>query len=525
MKTSVTRIAAMCIVALALVAAWDPLAFASSDFRIGNFGTDDPVSGEEASIAVCRLFLGPRGDVNDGEFLLRITDVGPNPDGTLELRGQVRTDSDGSIRLVADDAAAQDFYEQILKNKLHIEAAEFELRRLLVHVGTADADFSNTTITCGVRMLGFLRPDQNQSGQGAAPAGGPVSLIFGGSGSLIEGIEEPPAAEPATAAAVGAPRQVGQCTRPNFAPRPEFCDTSGGTCLVTFKNYKWWTQYNYFSPPASPPTGQNSGDSNAQNSWSPRNVTVDAEGLHLAVQEQDVLTPGVGSCCTRRWAAAEAVTALNLDDSLAKLGYGTYLVAARVKTAASWDAMDPNVAFGVFTYERVGTGDTKNANRELDLAEVSRWGRRDGEACPARPNPPLCDGNAQFTYQYWEADKKPIVGGGEVLPNLHRYTVLGTNEITLVMVWPGAQQQVTFRQYRGLHTLASLPACPSEDCVEWKFPADRNPWVPADGCQQFHLNLWMGNYARASNGFNPPPASRQEVVVTNFEYDPNKLTP
>ncbi len=34
--------------------------------------------------------------------------------------------------------------------------------------------------------------------------------------------------------------------------------------------------------------------------------------------------------------------------------------------------------------------------------------------------------------------------------------------------------------------------------------------------------LWMGNYASADRGFNPPPVSgaAQEVVVTNFEFQP-----
>jgi hypothetical protein len=62
--------------------------------------------------------------------------------------------------------------------------------------------------------------------------------------------------------------------------------------------------------------------------------------------------------------------------------------------------MDPTVAFGAFTYERDGTGDTKNPNRELDLAEISRWGRRDNAACRIDPQA-LCEGNSQFALQLW----------------------------------------------------------------------------------------------------------------------------
>lgn len=59
--------------------------------------------------------------------------------------------------------------------------------------------------------------------------------------------------------------------------------------------------------------------------------------------------------------------------------------------------MDPNVAFGAFTYERDRTGTTSNPGRELDLAEISRWGRQDGVPC--RNIPQLCTANAQFTLQ------------------------------------------------------------------------------------------------------------------------------
>jgi hypothetical protein len=514
MKARATRIAAMVIAALTVVAAWDRPALASSDFRLGQVATENPITGEAGNIAVCRLFLGPRGDeVPAGQFLLRIHDIGPNADEPLELRGSVLPD----LTLATDNANAEDFYEQLLRKKLHLDStSEFELRRLLVHVGNTEADLiSDAIITCGVKMVGFLHHEAPPTAN--ALPDGPIHLIVGGAGSIIEGIQAPSAPLQTTSAEPVAP-QVNGCQAPNFAPKPELCGTSN--CLVTFKNYQWWTQYDFFSPPASPPD-RGSGDWNANNKWSPKNVTVDAEGLHLFVRQQPVLNPQNGECCVTMWAAGEAVTARNLDNTVAQLGYGTYLVAAKVKTAASWAAMDPNIAFGVFTYERAQTGDSNNPGRELDLAEVSRWGRQgteqqcidEGEIKPSA----LCKGDAQFTYQVWDA-------GGAGLPNLHRYTMVGsTNEITLVMIWPGAQQQVTFRQYSGLRTLAEVgDTCNAQDCVEWKFPTTQNPWVPADGCQQFHLNLWMGNYSEASNNFNPPPVSGQdqEVVVTNFEYKP-----
>ncbi len=484
-----------------------PPAFSSSDFRVGQTVTKDPVTGGEESIAVCRLFLGPRGSVEEGKFLLQIRDVGGEHAGeVLELRGTVVTEADGSVRLAADEAAAEDFYQQILEKKLHLSSSEFDLRRLLAHVGRTESDIGDTTITCGVRVLGFLREDPRH------PSGKPVHLVFGGPGLMFEGLE---AQDAASVAELAAPAQT-VCQKPNFAPEPSFCPTPG--CLITFKNYKWWTEYGYFADNA-PPCGDQgcSGFWNLNNVWSPRNVELQADGLHLFVRQQQ--TPDeTGHCCVTKWTAGEAVTALNLDDSLAKLGYGTYLVAAKVLSAPTWGELDTNVAFGAFTYERLKTGDTNNPYRELDLAEISRWGRV-GADCRIQP-PVLCEGNAQFALQLWDDNK-----GNTQLPNVNRYTIGNTNEITLVMIWTGAQQPVTFRQYNGLHTLDMLPATPANEWTQGgsdggKTPTGRNAWVPADGCQQFHLNLWMGNFSEAVKGINPPPASVQEIVVTNFEYKP-----
>jgi len=189
------------------------------------------------------------------------------------------------------------------------------------------------------------------------------------------------------------------------------------------------------------------------------------------------------------------------------MSYGTYLVTATIKTAASWAEMDTNVAFGVFTYERDQTGTSDNPGRELDLAEISRWGNYGG-GCRISP-PVLCPGNAQFTVQKWDANPK----------NLHRYTIApGVQTVTLVMQWTGANQPVTFSQYAGAYTLDTLPATPA---YTWTTTPEQNPFIPASGCQQFHLNLWMGDFTDASGGYNPPPSAVQEVVVSNFQYRPS----
>jgi len=69
-KARLARIAATFVAVLAALAAWSPPALASSNFRLGQSSSEDPISGEAQTVAVCSLFLGPRGDVPAGQFLL-----------------------------------------------------------------------------------------------------------------------------------------------------------------------------------------------------------------------------------------------------------------------------------------------------------------------------------------------------------------------------------------------------------------------------------------------------------------------
>jgi hypothetical protein len=41
----------------------------------------------------------------------------------------------------------------------------------------------------------------------------------------------------------------------------------------------------------------------------------------------------------------------------------------------------------------------------------------------------------------------------------------------------------------------------------------------AQSCERFHINFWFGHYP-GTGGVNPPPSSRQEVIITNFEFQP-----
>jgi hypothetical protein len=244
------------------------------------------------------------------------------------------------------------------------------------------------------------------------------------------------------------------------------------------------------------------------------------------------------------------------------------LVSAKIPTAVTWNALDPNVAVGMFTYERYGPppagaancsgncppwpsfGGTDNPYRELDLAEISRWGwdQTTGN-CPYSGQSGqfyrqiLCKGNAQFAIQDFTKSKIGV----------QRYDIGSYTAITLVMQWrPGV---VTYLKYDtdNIH-LSNLPSAPAatwtkDSQVPNNVPVPNNPSfkittplelalfipnpitvtpnpprtpAPFRSCARFHLNIWLGNFPQQSGGSNPGPTSglRQDAVITNFEYKP-----
>jgi hypothetical protein len=252
-------------------------------------------------------------------------------------------------------------------------------------------------------------------------------------------------------------------------------------CLVTFKGYKWWTAFQF-----NPDTGYfyNGG---LGTTFAPEHVTQAANGDMILRMAKDWGNKP-------EWAGAEVVLMFNSDGTQANLGYGDYLVTAELTlpTTANWANYDPNVAFGLFTYERPATGTTNNRAREIDLAEISRWGwnHTSPATCPFSgrqgqfETSTLCLGNAQFALQ--DFTKK----NGMV----NRYDIREIRQVTLVMKWrPG---EVVFEEYNGGGlTLSNLPA----PAYRWKTPSsppasDLSAYVPAPACQRFHINLWLGNY-------------------------------
>jgi len=194
--------------------------------------------------------------------------------------------------------------------------------------------------------------------------------------------------------------------------------------------------------------------------------------------------------------------------------------------------------FGLFTYENPATGPKPNRPREIDLAEISRWGWNHTGTCPFGPdsfnenfpNDILCKGDAQFALQeimLANKEKAPLM--------VDRYDIGSNNEVTLVMRWhKGQKEEVKFEKYNGTHSLNDLPAAPTNPWatdpditptppIFTTTPPDKmNEFIPAhtpQSCERFHINFWFGNYS-AGMIPNPPPSSPQEVIITNFQFQP-----
>jgi hypothetical protein len=466
-----------------------------------DFGLSGSLSGTNYSSGTCEIFTGPRqlssgGSLGDNEFLLTIS----NGSGVeLSLQGTFKSKSDGQLELSPNRKLAESSFTEILQAQAGDPTVSFELHELTTSVKVLPDTSDVEQADCGVHLTG----DVTMGSEASAATGNseamddsfavtnPVTVDYKGLGRYFAGVAAPAAS---AAASANSADSDPVCNLPsNLQPNPQPC--SGTNCLLDFAGYKWWTYNQYYS---------GSGFWNNNNVWSPRNATVDAAGLHLFVRPDNI---GNGTS----YMAAEVVLLENPDSSIATLGFGTYLVTANVNSAPNtWNGLDPNVAFGAFNYEKEQTGTANNPFREIDLAEISRWGHPAGQPCEDGV-PVLCEGNAQFTLQRYAA-----------LPdyqNIRRYTISSSaNQITLVMEWDGADQPVTFKQYNGAFTLATLPSTPPDN--QWTTAANQNPFIPANGCQKFHLNFWMGNFAQAVDGINPPPSSPQEVVVTNFQYQP-----
>jgi hypothetical protein len=320
------------------------------------------------------------------------------------------------------------------------------------------------------------------------------------------------------------------CPTSQLAPfginvNPEHCGISG--CLVDFANYKWWTAYPYVGDYFNQ-YWYNGGLGTA---FAPEHVQIQPDGMHIKVAQINL---GGGVI----WAGAEAVLMFTQEGKEANLGYGDYLVTAKIVSPSNktWDTLDPNVAVGMFTYERLGpppsfrgTGTPSNPNREIDLAEISRWGWNHVSpmVCPYKDSPKidqwspstLCTGSAQFATQIFTKSPNSVF----------RYDISSLDTITLVLNWDSSGQKATFKQYAGDYSFATLStATPNKT---WTTPADLNKFIPnhATGnngsCERFHLNFWLGNGIAGGSQPHPGPTDNNvwEVAIKRFEFQPAKL--
>jgi len=294
-------------------------------------------------------------------------------------------------------------------------------------------------------------------------------------------------------------------------------DSNGGkNCLLIFKGYQWWANYHYVGNWFN----QYYYNGGLGTAFAPQNVSLQSDGLlHLKIQKVDL-----GGGLT--WTGADTSLLLDASGKEVNTQYGDYLVTIKLLTAKNWNELDPNVAVGAFTYERYGKpnethwpgrGSPYNPYREIDLAEISRFGK------------PSDKTGAQFAMQKWDYDEKTK----EI--SVFRYDIGSNSVVTLVMRW--RHKSVVLEKYDGDFTLDNLPQ-PTE--IEWKskneapsdlktaVPDSLRNFIPCIGsdcaaphgwCDRFHINFWLGNFGSTPHK-GPTNDMPQEIVITNFQYRP-----
>lgn len=181
------------------------------------------------------------------------------------------------------------------------------------------------------------------------------------------------------------------------------------------------------------------------NRWSAENVSVDEAGLHLSIAEVE------GELACAEVELAEA------------LGYGEY----RWQVRADVPAFSPKHVFACFLYEA--------DDREIDVMEISRWGRDD-----ERP---------VFQHVVQPGDSK----------SKHRF-FSDAREFTVALDW--APGRVKCRMWEG----------PTGDLVSyWSYSGEKVP-IPSDKLTP-RMNLWL---FRGEPGEQP----EMEATIRSFTFTP-----
>ncbi len=193
----------------------------------------------------------------------------------------------------------------------------------------------------------------------------------------------------------------------------------------------------------------------------PDQVWVDAQGrVHLTLQKRN----GV-------WTASEMMAKRDT-------GYGTY----RFTLSGALKALDPNIVFGFFTWDKA----PEAFNREIDV-ELSRWG---DEAGP----------DVWFTVQPYD-----------VAGNQHSFELPAAQSYTFELRWQ--KDVVDFALFRDVEAYADADAAATTatPVARWSYHGA----IPDPGRARLRINLWLFQ-GRAPKGSDP-----YEVVVSDFSYAPD----
>jgi hypothetical protein len=142
---------------------------------------------------------------------------------------------------------------------------------------------------------------------------------------------------------------------------------------------------------------------------------------------------------------------------------------------ARWTAFDPNVVFGIFTYDR----QPAQNHRELDI-EFSRWAK-------------LMNQNSQY-----------VIQPGSIPQNLARFDMPpNLDQSTHSFHWEAGT--ASFLSIPGYYNPLAFPLPP---IAEHTFTSG----VPTPGAETLRFNLWL------DHGLAPTNGEPVEVVIHRFEF-------
>ena len=206
-------------------------------------------------------------------------------------------------------------------------------------------------------------------------------------------------------------------------------------------------------------------DPGVGNYFSPDNVWIDESGMHLAINDNE-----------GPWECAE----IYLRDSL---GYGEY----RIHTTGRIDTIDPQMVFGMFTWDN---WEPPNF-REMDI-ELAQWGDPTD----------IC--NSEYVVQPCSSCLGCGLKCNEMCWRFEVQCLDDSCPITWIMNWmPG---EVNFSVFEG-HHLCTPPEPPLE---EWT----KTSGVPTPGIETFRLNFWL------FEGSPPQYGQGEEITVNYFHHAP-----